>query len=81
MGFDPMEAKKLGDESILICFYMVVVALQHIQQHLPSNGNSPRNAKIRHSNGPGILPFRSLMLPILFSVTGGDLEKEKGWAC
>jgi len=45
MGFDPMEAKKLGDESILICFYMVVVTLQHIQQHLPSNGNSPRMPK------------------------------------
>ncbi len=40
-----------------------------------------QNAKIRHINGPGILPFRSLMLPILFSATGGDLEKEKGWAC
>jgi hypothetical protein len=40
---DLMEAKKLCDKSIFICFYMVIVTLQHCQQHLPySNDSSSR---------------------------------------
>jgi hypothetical protein len=45
-----MEAKKLCDESVLIYLYMMVITLQHIQQHLASKGNSKRIPKLDRAN-------------------------------
>jgi hypothetical protein len=45
-----MEAKKLCDESVLIYLYMMVITLQHIQQHLASKGNSKRISKSDRAN-------------------------------
>jgi hypothetical protein len=50
IGLDPMEAKKLCDESVLIYLYMMVITLQHIQQHLASKGNSKRIPKSDRAN-------------------------------
>jgi hypothetical protein len=50
IGLDPMEAKKLCDESVLIYLYMMVITLQHIQQHLASKGNSKRIPKLDRAN-------------------------------
>jgi hypothetical protein len=51
-----MEAKKLCDESVLMYLYMMVITLQHIQQHLASKGNSTRIPKSDRGNVLTLFP-------------------------